>query len=538
MASSLSVEELASRIDLAVRDFALLDVREQWQYVTDHIPRASTVPLGDLEARIVELVPADAPIVVYSGQDNRARIASDRLAQLGYRQVRCLGGGFDAWRAAGKECEHGWGTQGREYGEKIAHTNDVPGITPEELMRRRQKGDAVVVLDVRTVGEYRENHLPGAYSTPLDRLPLEALDILKAVDLDKATVVANCAGRTRSIFGADLLRRLGIKQALALENGTMAWGMCGYGLEAGDDPRRDRTPSAESLRRAEKFAQDVSERAGVRAMSVEALLRMRDQRHLHYLIDVRQPEEYQQGHIPGAIACETCFVAPFAESIVGIPSAPIIMTCDGRARAILAGEMYRGMGYPNVYFLDGGTEAWRHAAQPLERGIRTVSPPPAYDQAQERVRSLSLEECRTYLARPAAAVIDVRGIAWYAMGHIQGAKWLSRSYLDRCAGALLPDRRQPLVLVCDDGVRSTLAAMQLQQQGYENAAVLRGGLEVWRTAGLPLREGLDGTGISLAQAKRDVMPLYMRGILMRTEDDMREFLEDEEALGDKYKEKS
>lgn len=529
----MSVEQVASRLSFASRDYAIFDVREQWQYSTNHIAGAATVPLGDLERLVAQLVPEDAPILVYSGQDHRAHLAQSRLAALGYRRVFHLDGGFDAWIAAGGGCEHGWGTVGREYGEKIAQTRKVPAIRPEEVMQRRLAGAPITILDVRTADEYREKHLPGAYSTPLDRLPLEAADLLANL-APEATVVVNCAGRTRSIFGADLLQRMGIRQAVALENGTMAWGMCGYALEPGEDPRAgDRGPSSTSASQAERFAKQVAADVGVRPMSVRDLASVRDRHQLHYLIDVRQPAEYADGHIPGAVSCETCFVAIYAENLIGIPNAPIIMVCDGVARAALAAEMYRGLGYPDVYFLDGGTAAWQQAGGSVERGAAKFEVP-GLASARKSVRALPLDAFRGLLAEPDTCLIDVRSIGWYAMGHIKEAKWLSRSYIDRCAPILLPNRDHSVAIVCDDDVRSSFAAAQLEQLGYRRVAILDGGLGTWRTAGLPLVEGLSGTGVSLADAKRDVMPLYMRGILARNENDMRAFLEDEEALGAKY----
>jgi rhodanese-related sulfurtransferase len=85
----------------------------------------------------------------------------------------------------------------------------------------------------------------------------------------------------------------------------------------------------------------------------------------------------------------------------------------------------------------------------------------------------------------ALLVLDVRGPDEFAgpLGHIEGATNLPLNELP----AHLPDlarENRPIVLVCKTDRRSSLAAQQLQQVGLSDVAVLRGGMERWRTLGL------------------------------------------------------
>jgi 3-mercaptopyruvate sulfurtransferase SseA len=92
----------------------------------------------------------------------------------------------------------------------------------------------------------------------------------------------------------------------------------------------------------------------------------------------------------------------------------------------------------------------------------------------------------------------------------------------------------PIVLTCNDGVRSALAAVTLQDLGYEHVKWLEGGLDAWKAAGFETVEGLDGADVSLREAKDDVEMIGRVGPLARSRQDMIDYLEWEIALGDKY----
>ena len=112
-------------------------------------------------------------------------------------------------------------------------------------------------------------------------------------------VVVNCAGRTRSIIGAQSLVNAGIpNRVAALRNGTIGWTLAGLTLEHGQS-RRFAPVSDERVERARRIGRArVADRAGVgRAdRSVLAAWLADDSRTL-YRFDVRTPEEYAAGHL-------------------------------------------------------------------------------------------------------------------------------------------------------------------------------------------------------------------------------------------------
>jgi rhodanese-related sulfurtransferase len=92
------------------------------------------------------------------------------------------------------------------------------------------------------------------------------------------------------------------------------------------------------------------------------------------------------------------------------------------------------------------------------------------------------------------ALIDVREWGEFSLGQILGARHLARGSLEKYLPFLVPDRAVTLILMCDDGRRSALAAETARQLGYSNATVLAGGLEAWKRAGGETYGGWSLTG--------------------------------------------
>jgi rhodanese-related sulfurtransferase len=99
----VSVNELAA--DLAAgRDVQVIDVREQDEWRSGHIPVARHIPLGDLGQRLSEL-DEQRPVVVVCRSGNRSAIATSALLKAGFMDVRNLDSGMLGWVRAGHVVE-------------------------------------------------------------------------------------------------------------------------------------------------------------------------------------------------------------------------------------------------------------------------------------------------------------------------------------------------------------------------------------------------------------------------------------------------
>jgi rhodanese-related sulfurtransferase len=83
-------------------------------------------------------------------------------------------------------------------------------------------------------------------------------------------------------------------------------------------------------------------------------------------------------------------------------------------------------------------------------------------------------------------VLDIRTKAEYDAGHIDGAIWLPRGFLEIKVEGLVPDPEATIVVYCLKGCRGSLAVQALLGMGYENVYDLAGGIAVWIKEELPL----------------------------------------------------
>ncbi len=83
------------------------------------------------------------------------------------------------------------------------------------------------------------------------------------------------------------------------------------------------------------------------------------------VIDVRNPDEYANGHVPGATLIPVNSVFQRKDEL---PAGKIIFVCAVGQRSALAAEMAAAAGLPadRLYNLEGGTDGWRKAGEPVE----------------------------------------------------------------------------------------------------------------------------------------------------------------------------
>jgi sulfur-carrier protein adenylyltransferase/sulfurtransferase len=88
--------------------------------------------------------------------------------------------------------------------------------------------------------------------------------------------------------------------------------------------------------------------------------------------------------------------------------------------------------------------------------------------------------------REPVTVIDVRDPDEYREGHLEDATNISRGFLEFRIGGAVTDPETPILLYCQTGLRSILAAKALQDLGYKNVVNLKGGYQRWAQSGLPV----------------------------------------------------
>ena len=170
-------------------------------------------------------------VLLDGGNEGLAEKAQAKLRELGYADVAILEGGCEAWRASGGELFSGVNVPSKAFGEFVEHRFETPRIPPAELKRLKDSGRKLVILDSRPWEEYHRMNIPGGICCPNAELPYRLPSLVKN---PRTRIVVNCAGRTRSIIGAQTLINFGVPNPVAaLENGTQGWVLADFELERG-----------------------------------------------------------------------------------------------------------------------------------------------------------------------------------------------------------------------------------------------------------------------------------------------------------------
>jgi len=356
-----SITPAQIRCMLLLRDeIALLDVRHEAAFATGHPLFAANMAADriSLEAEI-RLPRKDVPVVLYDAGEGFVAPAADRLAALGYTDIRQLEGGLTAWQQAGFELFIDVNSYAKAFGELVESRRHTPSLTANEVAGLMANKADIRILDVRRFDEYATMNIPGSVSVPGAELVLRA----GRVAPDPATtIVVNCAGRTRSIIGAQSLINAGVaNKVVALRNGTMGWTLASQQLEHGAD-RRGEIGLFEG---AQANARQVAYRAGVRHVGLEEAKAMQAQaRRTLYRFDVRSADEYAAGHLPGFRHYPGGQLVQEIDMAAPVRGARILLTDDRAVRADMTASWLAQMGW-EAFVLDGGYDGALEVKPPM-----------------------------------------------------------------------------------------------------------------------------------------------------------------------------
>ena len=469
MTRSISVAELVAALG-DDGELALVDAREQGAYSESHLLFAANLPRSRVELRAAQVVPrSSARVVVTDAGGGEADDVADTLGALGYTDVAVLDGGIDAWAAAGHELYSGVNVPSKLFGELVERHYGTPHVSATELQQWLEEDRKLLVLDSRTEREFNRMSIPTGQSCPGGELVHRVFDLVD----DDTTVVVNCAGRTRSIMGAQSLRSAGLPNpVVALENGTMGWELVDQELRYGETAvAPDPTESGRAAAAAAAAA--VAERVGVRRTDLARVRQWQQEPgRTTQLLDVRTPAEYEAGHLAGSVSAPGGQLVQATDEYVATQGARLVVIDDDGTRATMTASWLQQMNW-DVWVLAGVDEL-----PDLESG-----------QPPSPVEVPSVPTCGPD-ALGDALVIDLATSTEHRRGHVPGAVWGVRGRLAALASEH-PARR--VVLTSPDGVLAALAhAEAVAAWPNADVAVLEGGAASYSG---DMQAGLDIDGV-------------------------------------------
>jgi cystathionine beta-lyase len=453
------------------QEIALFDVREHGQYGEAHLFFGVNLPFSRLELEAARLAPNPCVRLVIYDQDGGGLAARcvQVLQGLGYDDVHWLAGGADGWQTAGYQLFAGVHVPSKAFGELVEEASHTPHVTAQQLAEWQARGVPLVMLDGRPFEEYRKMTIPGAICCPNGELGYRIHDL---VPDDSTPIVVNCAGRTRSIIGAQTLINLGLKNPVyALENGTQGWYLEDFRLEHGSARRYADEVSAKGLEARRLAAARLAEKAGVKTVAADEVRRWADDagRSL-FLCDVRTAEEFAQGTLPGAQHTPGGQLVQSTDLYIGVRGARVVLFDSDSVRAPIVASWLQQLGH-EAYVLAGGTGSG------LALSGTGVDTPAALPLITAQALADALKD-------EAVVLVDLRPSMDYRKGHVAGSRWSIRAVL---AGAVAGETR-PLVLLADDPALAAIAALELPAVQRAGVRLLDGGLSAWQAAGGVVQE--------------------------------------------------
>ncbi|PWF21791.1 rhodanese-like domain-containing protein [Corticimicrobacter populi] len=459
--ASISAAQLADWLQDG-EEIALIDVREYGQYGEGHPFFATHLPYSQLELLAPSRLPRpDCRIVLFDQDDGVALQAAHRLASLGYSNLTLLEGGAASWLQTGHALFQGVNLPSKTFGEWIEQIEQTPHLSAAELHRKQRHGEPFVLVDGRTPAEHRKMTIPGAIPIPNGELPLRIHSVLPDA---QTPVIVHCAGRTRSIIGAQTLLNLGLPNPVfALENGTQGWALAGLPLEHGSTRPIPPAAAEPQCQQLTDTADQLAHQAGVVFLDpAQARDWALDTRRTTYFIDIRSAEEIATLPIAGLLHVPGGQLVQCADQTIAVRHSRVVLIAtnspaDARTRVVATWLRQLGIQSAILEAAPDTIAALLSQRPQVPAGIRA------------EIRTLDAESYLRRIQLPTHLLLDLRSGLAHRSGHPQGARWSIRPHLPRTL-ATLSAIPQHVTVLADSLDIASLAAFDLNGYGIQDIA--------------------------------------------------------------------
>ncbi len=478
----------------------MVDVRQPEEYEGGFIEGAVNIPLRELAQHLDALPAQTEDVIVICGSGFRSAIGMSVLQVLGYDNAKSMVGGMNAWKAAELSvvtepaAEMAAGEMPDVDAQLLAAADDyLMNVLPEGWGVIKTDGllEALVeeppfLLDVRQPEELEGGAIEDVVNIPLRELGAN-LDKLPA----DQPIVAICGSGHRSTIAMTALQMLGY------EVKSLAGGMKAYNAAM--------VPPFDLVAELADYYTNLPEGWGV--IKVDALNERLAEEAI-FMVDVRQPEEYEGGFIEGAINIPLRELGANVDALPDV-DAEVVVICGSGFRSAIGMSVLQMMGYDNAYSMAGGMNAWKAAeyavvTEPVAEAVAGEMPAVNADMhavvddylmnvLPEGWGVIKTDGLAEALVEEAPILLDVRSSEEYAGGHIEGAINVPLRELGEGMSMIdMMPTETPIVVICGSGHRSTIAMTGMQMLGFVNTKSLAGGMNAWKAAEYPVVTGGGG----------------------------------------------
>ena len=426
-------------------EVAFIDVREIGQHTNGHPFFSISIPYSLFEFNIKILVPNKQTRVILIDNNNGISDLVYNIAhQMGYSNISIIEGGVEEWVSAGYKLFDGINVPSKSFGELIEKYFHTPSITAKELAQKQKNNENYIVIDGRPFLEYNKMSIPKSICCPNAELFYRVSSYIKDINTE---IIINCAGRTRSIIGAQTLIDFGIKNKVkALENGTQGWFLSELSLEHNKNKYLEVLPNDIETQQLQNKVLKLTNDLNIDLINLKKAQQLIiDKKKSTFIFDVTTSKTISITpgtimNVPGGQLIQA------TDKYIGVWKATVILVDDGDLiRAGTTSFWLKKMGY-EVYI--------------LKEGLLKAQTLKFTKEIDHKLIDLDFINLEDLVKIKKQILYDIRSSKDFCKMRIKNSIWLNRAHLYR--EKIKTD--DPIIIITDNLEKASLIVKDLKQK--------------------------------------------------------------------------
>ena len=426
-------------------EVAFIDVREIGQHTNGHPFFSISIPYSLFEFNIKILVPNKQTRVILIDNNNGISDLVYNIAhQMGYSNISIIEGGVEEWVSAGYKLFDGINVPSKSFGELIEKYFHTPSITAKELAQKQKNNENYIVIDGRPFLEYNKMSIPKSICCPNAELFYRVSSYIKDINTE---IIINCAGRTRSIIGAQTLINFGIKNKVkALENGTQGWFLSELSLEHNKNKYLEVLPNDIEIQQLQNKVLKLTNDLNIDLIDLKKAQELIiDKKKSTFIFDVTTSKTISTKpgtimNVPGGQLIQA------TDKYIGVWKATVILVDDGDLiRAGTTSFWLKKMGY-EVYI--------------LKEGLLKAQTLKFTKEIDHKLIDLDFINLEDLVKIKKQILYDIRSSKDFCKMRIKNSIWLNRAHLYREK----TKTDDPIIIITDNLEKASLIVKDLKQK--------------------------------------------------------------------------
>ena len=426
-------------------EVAFIDVREIGQHTNGHPFFSISIPYSLFEFNIKILVPnKQTRVILIDNNNGISNLVYNIAHQMGYSNISIIEGGVEEWVSAGYKLFDGVNVPSKSFGELIEKYFHTPSITAKELAQKQKNNENYIVIDGRPFLEYNKMSIPKSICCPNAELFFRVSSYIKDINTE---IIINCAGRTRSIIGAQTLINFGIKNKVkALENGTQGWFLSELSLEHNKKKYLEVLPNDIETQQLQNKVLKLTNDLNIDLINLKKAQQLIiDKKKSTFIFDVTTSKTISITpgtiiNVPGGQLIQA------TDKYIGVWKATVILVDDGDLiRAGTTSFWLKKMGY-EVYI--------------LKEGLLKAQTLKFTKEIDHKLIDLDFINLENLVKIKKQILYDIRSSKDFCKMRIKNSIWLNRAHLYREK----TKTDNPIIIITDNLEKASLIVQDLKQK--------------------------------------------------------------------------